>query len=895
MLWFILACGESKNEEIEEETFNEGPTIELTVLDERPIDTAPLSIQVDVADPDGVSQLIGYYRSSDSSYWNQVLLWEGTSSDTEQSLELEIPVLWAPGTEIYVKATDAANPAAYRFYPERGPDEPILVSVYPESLSLPYTQDFEGGDLLSLNWWSPSEGRDSFAFFRNTSNGNNEGASAYHPAGNSGIEEVRDWLISPPIDFSQEEGVMVGWWEDVRSGSADSSHSLWVSTDQRLPDAGTYVEVQSLDVPLESGWKRYRYVDLSDWAGEPMVYLGWKWIGTLADEWYIDDIEVRSLGPDLEVSITPQVSPIVIGATVPALIQITNHTNAQANNIELAFAFPDGGASYDGEPIVIESLAENAQTEFEVSLTLDENLEPNRYLSTVLDVQADEGDWSLETSLLIGYPSLLSFSVEASQPSFVQVEVGVGDPEAPTWMTSEYLVVEGQEEIEVEVTDAYMYLPPAAGENRWFVHLESDTLLSATDVSLSYGNQSYIDPYTPSLTLFSGVRETVLIPPPPEPVLSSSPNSASPGEILPLSLTMYNSGYETQGPVYASITATSSGVSVIDGENVVLDSDVWGYYEFRTLTGPTVQIDETHVSSQPVQLEILLSDDVESWVIPFDIAVPFPVLQVTGIQVLDDDGILSADENAPLSISIANVGDMNAFGPVTAELSVVSAPSTVSVSNSNPSFGFVNAGASKDDDDFAITVEGGTAGDSIILQLDCTDTENTYTDQFELVLGEAPWYSLSSIPDDVGDVDGDSSIDLYAVDVRSFDGRFEMRIESATEIDAAIAFLEIWGSSGGADYTYYRWVMQSGTGTMQGYNSGEGFQSIGTLDITFLDTHRVVLGWDIADMGLSQDQFSLGIAAGWCGPPDYYCDQYPNGWGYPYESFSASTWFDVSF
>jgi hypothetical protein len=89
--------------------------------------------------------------------------------------------------------------------------------------------------------------------------------------------------------------------------------------------------------------------------------------------------------------------------------------------------------------------------------------------------------------------------------------------------------------------------------------------------------------------------------------------------------------------------------------------------------------------------------------------------------------------------------------------------------------------------------------------------------------------------------------------------------------------------------------MQSGIGTMQGYNGGEGFQLIGTLDVDFVDTHRVVLGWDIADMGLSQDQFSLGLAAGWCGPPDYYCDQYPNGWGYPYESFATSMWFDVSF
>ena len=103
---------------------------------------------------------------------------------------------------------------------------------------------------------------------------------------------------------------MVGWWEDVRSATEDSSHSLWISTDQRLPESGSYVEVQSLDVPFESGWRRYRYVDLSPWAGEPLVYLGWRWVGTLADEWYIDDVEVRALGPDLELTLEPQIEPV---------------------------------------------------------------------------------------------------------------------------------------------------------------------------------------------------------------------------------------------------------------------------------------------------------------------------------------------------------------------------------------------------------------------------------------------------------------------------------------------------------------------------------------------------------------------------------------------------------
>ena len=71
-----------------------------------------------------------------------------------------------------------------------------------------------------------------------------------------------------------------------------------------------------------------------------------------------------------------------------------------------------------------------------------------------------------------------------------------------------------------------------------------------------------------------------------------------------------------------------------------MDPDTWDYYEFRTLSGPTIKIDDTHVSSQPVSFEITLQDDVESWVLPFEVAVPYPVLQVIGVQVLDDDGLL---------------------------------------------------------------------------------------------------------------------------------------------------------------------------------------------------------------------------------------------------------------
>ena len=121
-----------------------------------------------------------------------------------------------------------------------------------------------------------------------------------------------------------------------------------------------------------------------------------------------------------------------------------------------------------------------------------------------------------------------------------------------------------------------------------------------------------------------------------------------------------------------------------------------------------------------------------------------------------------------------------------------------------------------------------------------------------------------------------------------------MQIETVTPVDPATAFFEAWGTSGGGGYAYYRWVLQSGVATMQGYISGVGFQPLGTMTAVYEDEYHVILSFDSADMDLALDSFNFGIAAGWCGPPEYFCDHYPNNWGYPYVSFSSGDGFTVS-
>ncbi|MEC7985798.1 MAG: choice-of-anchor J domain-containing protein [Myxococcota bacterium] len=900
-LSIFFACT-SKTEEVEEGVpFNEGPEISVTFAQGRIVEGDPFSLSISLADEDGLSSVSVYYRKEGTLYWEEVSALEQSTTDTARTLTTDLPEILSPGIEFYVKATDDASTPAYSLYPERGPEEPLHVSILPRSNPLPFHEDFENGtDLLTQDWWTPTDGRSSFAFFLSSGSSQSGDNSAYHSPGSPGIDPLSDWLISPPLDFSGQDGVMVGWWESVRGPTEESSHGLYISTGERLPESGDYVEVTTLELPTDSEWRRYRYVDVSQWAGEPLVYLGWRWQGSLADEWFIDDVSVRTIAPDIEIGVEALVDPAVPGTPYPLSVTIENKTNAPANNLFLEIAFPDGGASMGSGAQALGPLDAMGAMEMDIEILLDDDLAPNRYLPIELSVTDGVETWQREDSLLIGYPSTAVLTLSSAIPSFVEAQLGVGDPENPSWTGAMFLgVVEGEmQQIEFDITDLYAYLPPAAGDNRWFVDISSDQQVELYDFSIRYGNEVYSTPISSGFEiLFPGFESSYFIPPPPAPSLYSvSPSAASPGEDVAIQLSFLNQGNASEGPVVADIYSLSAGAIVSNAEGIVLDSDTWNYYEYKTLYGPSIRIDASHTSSLPLQFEAVLRDDVESWTLPFSIEIPYPVMQIIGVTVEDDDGLLSPDETSELEITISNVGGLNAFGPVSAELSVGS-NSTVSASvvNDSPSFGFVNAGSVKSDDDFSITVDGGSLGDSVELVLSMTDSEATYTDQVELVLGEPPWFSLSPIPDGVGDILDPSSLDIYAVDYRVVGDRFELRVESVEPINAGIAFLEIWGSSVGAEYSFYRWVLQSGVGTMQGYRGGEGFTQLGTLDVEFEGTNLVVLSWNISDMNLSIDSIDLGLAAGWCGPPEYYCDQYPDGWGYPYESMNTGLWFEASF
>jgi hypothetical protein len=125
-------------------------------------------------------------------------------------------------------------------------------------------------------------------------------------------------------------------------------------------------------------------------------------------------------------------------------------------------------------------------------------------------------------------------------------------------------------------------------------------------------------------------------------------------------------------------------------------------------------------------------------------------------------------------------------------------------------------------------------------------------------------------------------------------GMMQVRMRSAEPFDPSSLFIEGWGLSSAADYDYYRVVAQSGYATLQGYDGNVGFISLPDPTLSYPDAYTVQLDFPVSDLGLFSSRLSLGFGSGWCGEPEYYCDNFPDGWGYPYDSsFNPGGWFPL--
>ncbi len=897
-LALLVACDDGADGKETGPSF-EGPTLEHTVPD-AVVEGTALSIEVTATDPDDVASVTLYHRVIGETTWVQAPMIRG--EDDAWSAALEATDVDDPGLEYYFKAEDAAETPASTYLPADSTAAPFELTVTVLGQALPFFEGFEhedGDELSALGWGNASLGFRGYAWETSTSYAYEGSRSAFHSRGHTDASEMEDWLISPALDLTGVSTAQVTWRErGVNVGEAN--HGLYVSTGHRDPTEGEYVAVaELLPAPSDSDWARSAVYDLSAYAGEPTVYLAWRFVGQAADDWYIDDVRVDVLSPDLVIDAAIAPAPIEPGDTGTFSVTVDNVGTVDASGLTVSVSFPEGGASVAEGSADLGAIAAGGTAAADLSLTIDATAPDNSYLPYEITVTDGASSWSAEGELLVGYASFADITWTPAEEGAVELSLGVGDPDAPTW---EEVVYDGTSAtpvvLSLDITEHGAMLPPAAGDLRWFLRVNGEVSGTIDDFTISHDGDAYEATVLPRVT--SGVESVAWLPEPPsfDVTATTSPVTLAPGDAgATLGLYVTNDGAATQGPVLASLSSADPDVTVHDGGPVALTDDVLGAGASVNVAGLfSFDVSSAHVDSSALALDLTLDDGVESWTVPLELEVPYPYLTITDTDIDDDgrDGELDPDEEAEVSFQLTNAGDLSTDGDLSAVLSLESTSTASATISSSPGiYRTLLAGRSDTPDDpWTIQVNGGAEGDTLDLLLTVTDDARTYEIRTTLRLGEPPWESFDASGDPEGDAVGGWDFDIVGGQWRVDDGILQLRFESAAPYDPDTLFIESWGFSTVSDWTLYRIVLQSGVATLEGYDSG--FTTIGAPVVSYPSETVVQLDITLADMGLSLDTLSLGFASGWCGPPEYYCDHFPDGWGYPYDAWYSSLFFDLT-
>jgi hypothetical protein len=856
-------------------------------------------VELSAVDDDGVGGASMLYRPKDGPYWSSVEL---VASDDGETWVGEIPAadVVAPAMEYTFKAVDLGDPEAASFLPED--DDAFEVEVLVVGLALPFSEDFElrdgAADIFGLGWAQDALEFQGYPWGLTTGFAFDGEQSVGHLRGADSGQVVDDWLLSPALDFSGQDRVGVTW-QELGNNADLGTHTLWVSTGSRIPADDDFELIAELPNALEDAWDRSPVVDLSAYAGERAVYVAWRYQGSYSDDWFIDAVSVQELVVDVDASLRVDTSPVDPGDTVVLNVDLVNTVDLAGGPVTVTAALPSGGGSIAVDQVEVAEMGALGTDTAQFDLTVDGSWPDNSYLPVQFTIATPTDSWILSDQVLIGEQSWASLELGITLPALVQVELGVGDPDAPEWSQSVYAETwsGGPLIIDVDLTDQHALLPPGPGLDRWWARIDAGTEGTVDAFSILTDGVAYDATVLPPL--YAGETALVYVPQPPDlraEGQSQSPSQVAPGDQVTLDVVLANRGSATAGPVTATLVTDDGDVSVVTAELGTLTAGPWGADETVLVEDLMLDVSIGHVDSTAVSARIELDDGVEQWSVPLSVDVPWPVFRITGVEIDDDDGsgTLEPGESADLEIDLTNVGDLDPASLVVGTLTLASSSTaTATIDDDTATFGSVSAGSTKTKD-FTVSVDAGSSlGETLDLVLDLSDGTNSYQAQVQVVLGELPWLSISSLDDTLGDGNGDA-IDIRNVQYRSDGTTVELLLESYTDFDANAVYFEMWAVALSGDYTFYRVSTVSGLATLQGYDGG--FTTLNRPTLSQPATNQLLLSWTAADMGLSLTTLSVGFGSGSCfSSTGSFCDHFPDGWGYYYDgTYNPSDFYSLS-
>ena len=807
----------------------------------------------------------------------------------------------SPGLEYYLRAEDDSNFRVETFAPEEGEDAPYVVQVDVQGAALPWTEDFEGGadalSIFSIGWREASLGFAGGPWEFATSRVNSGDYSVVQRPSSLDVPALQDWLISPGLAIEGDGPYEVSWFEYGDSVER-ANHSLWASMGSPDPEDGDFVELAQLAPPRDGEWARSGVVEIPDTVRGPAVYLAWRYEGQAADTWFIDDVSVGDLGPDIDLlDVTwDRVDP---GGTTTVGVSLTNNTRIAADDLVVTVTSEGGTLS---EPVTID-LAGDSSVSLDFDLTVDAGWPDNSRLPLHITAVASDVTWEWDADIVVGDPSSATIAFDTFERGLVQVVLGAGDTDSPNaQITVVSDVLDGaSHEYTVDLTSFASSLPPGPGDERWWVAINSTVATTLTQFDIEADGEIYASTDLGSPPI--GELERFFLPPPPEvsvTSVSSDPTPLAPGSTAMVTVDLSNVGAPTTGVTTATLVSLDPNVVVTTPSTVDLPT---------TWTSPTtatfgIEVLDTKVDALPAAFEVQVSDEVETVSARTQLDVPWPVLQVQSIEIDDfdfgnDDELLDSGEQVLLDITVSNVGTRPTFGSLRCTVSQISGPDATIVNGAESGVGFstLDPGEDDSDDDLEIIAPSASVGTGLGFEMVCNDGTVDYTAQFEVVVGERPWLGpggVSGANDTLGDARNDYPFDIVNGQYRVESNELQIRLISAMPYDPATAFVEMWMQSPGAPFDYFQAVAQSGVGSLRGYRFT--FTPLSPAPtVVNVDATTLQINLPLETLDLAADRVEIGFASGFCGDPTFYCDHYPNGWGDPYNAgLNTFLWFPLT-
>ena len=172
-----------------------------------------------------------------------------------------------------------------------------------------------------------------------------------------------EWLVMAAQDFSAVVAPKLEWYEEENNWGLADHHYIAVSTTSQT-DPAAFTMVSSM-TPADHTVQGFSggpvTVDLSAYAGEPTVYIAFRYVGENADWWLIDDVRVfELLGRDvLPLAISPADSHLEGGDILDPVVNVYNN-GGQVETFDVTLEIFESESPIYSETLTVSNLTSDS-------------------------------------------------------------------------------------------------------------------------------------------------------------------------------------------------------------------------------------------------------------------------------------------------------------------------------------------------------------------------------------------------------------------------------------------------------------------------------------------------------------------------------------------------------